>query len=93
MSLFRTLTRAYLINRMARGGGRGRAAQRYRGYRPAPRAFARGSRSRTGFFGPFPYHSRRTRRGSQVTVSGCCLPIPLGLFGALVVGTRLLLRR
>jgi hypothetical protein len=30
-------------------------------------------------WGPFPSYSTRTRRGSQVRVSGCCLPIPLSL--------------
>jgi hypothetical protein len=34
-------------------------------------------RSRFGFWGPFPSYSTRTRRGTQVRVSGCCLPIPL----------------
>ncbi len=92
MSLFRQLTRAYVINRLARGGRRG-AAQRSWGYGRDPRAYSRRSRGRGGFFGPFPYYSGRTRRGSRVTVSGCCLPIPLGLFGALAMGTRLLLRR
>jgi hypothetical protein len=37
------------------------------------------SRGRGGFYGPFPYYSRRTRGGSRVTVSGCCLPIPFGV--------------
>jgi hypothetical protein len=37
------------------------------------------SRGRGGFRGPFPYYSRRTRGGSRVTVTGCCLPIPLAL--------------
>jgi len=50
-------------------------------------------RSRSGFYGPFPYHSRRTRGGSRVTVSGCCLPIPLGLLAVFATGARLLLRR
>lgn len=50
-------------------------------------------RSRSGFYGPFPYHSRRTRGGSRVTVSGCCLPIPLGLAAAFAMGFRLLVRR
>ena len=36
-------------------------------------------RSGFGMWGPFPSYSRRTRRGSRVTVSGCCLPIPLAL--------------
>lgn len=36
-------------------------------------------RRRFGFWGPVPYYSARTRRGSEVTVGGCgcCLPIPL----------------
>jgi len=50
-------------------------------------------RSRTGFFGPFPYHSRTTRGGSRVTVSGCCLPIPLGLLAVLAAAVRLVVRR
>lgn len=27
---------------------------------------------------PFPSYSTRTRRGTNVTVAGCCLPLPLG---------------
>jgi hypothetical protein len=50
-------------------------------------------RSRGGFFGPLPYYSRRTRGGSRVTVSGCCLPIPLGMLVLLAAGLRLLVRR
>jgi hypothetical protein len=50
-------------------------------------------RGRGGFFGPMPYYSRRTRGGSRVTVTGCCLPIPLGLFTALALGLRLLVGR
>jgi hypothetical protein len=34
-------------------------------------------RSGFGMWGPFPSYRTRTRRGSRVTVSGCCLPIPL----------------
>ncbi|MCA1695247.1 MAG: hypothetical protein LC749_11235 [Actinobacteria bacterium] len=36
-------------------------------------------RGRFGFWGPVPYYSTRTRRGSEVSVGGCgcCLPIPL----------------
>ena len=40
-------------------------------------------------WGPFPSYSTRTRRGSRVTVSGCCLPIPLGL----VLGAGMLRER
>jgi len=71
------LSRFLLIRRLL-GLGRQR---RYRG------------RSRSGFYGPFPYHTRRTRGGSRVTVSGCCLPIPLGLLAAFGMGARLLVRR
>ena len=71
------LSRFLLLRRLL-GLGRQR---RYRG------------RSRSGFYGPFPYHTRRTRGGSRVTVSGCCLPIPLGLLAALAMGARLLVRR
>lgn len=40
-------------------------------YEQAPR--------RGGFSGfPFPSYSTRTRRGTQVTVAGCCLPLPIG---------------
>jgi hypothetical protein len=50
-------------------------------------------RGRGGFFGPFPYYSGRTRRGSRVTVSGCCLPIPLLLTLSLAAAARMLVRR
>ena len=63
----------------------GRPMQRPYGGRPMQRPRGRG-----GFAGPFPYYTTRTRRGSQVSVGGCCLPIPLGF---LVGGSGLLLRR
>jgi hypothetical protein len=55
----------------------------------------RGRRRRGGFrfVGPFPAYSTRTRRGSRVTVSGCCLPIPLALTLAAAFGARALARR
>jgi hypothetical protein len=62
-------------------------------FRQPPRSRYRRSRGRGGFFGPFPYYSRRTRGGSSVTVSGCCLPIPLGLLAATALGARLLRTR
>jgi hypothetical protein len=71
------LSRILLVRRLLGLGHR----RRYRG------------RSRSGFYGPFPYHSRRTRGGSRVTVSGCCLPIPLGMFASVALAARLLLRR
>src|SRR5919202_2975312 len=80
------------------GGGRGRS--RWGGYGPR---YGYGSRygygargRRTGgfrFFGPFPTYSTRTRRGSRVTVSGCCLPIPLTLGLATLGALRALMRR
>jgi hypothetical protein len=48
---------------------------------------------RAGFRGPFPYYSGRTRGGSRVTVTGCCLPIPLALAVSLGVAGRALLKR
>jgi hypothetical protein len=60
------------------------------GRRPRGR---RGSRGRGGFRGPFPYYSRRTRGGSRVTVTGCCLPIPLALGTGALIAARVLLRR
>jgi hypothetical protein len=60
--------------------------------RPQPRYRYR-SRGRGGFFGPFPYYSRRTRGGSRVTVSGCCLPIPLTMVTGLAVAARHLIHR
>jgi hypothetical protein len=75
--IFRMLARAFLINRFRQ------RRQRRRG-----RAYGRG-----GFFGPMPYYSGRTRRGTRVQVSGCCLPIPLGMLLAGAVGVRGLTRR
>jgi hypothetical protein len=44
---------------------------------------ARRSRRRSGFsfWGPFPSYTRRTPR-SSVRVTGCCLPLALGLAAA-----------
>src|SRR5919199_2681823 len=74
------------------GGGRGRSQRG--GYGPR---YGYGARRRgTGgfrFFGPFPTYSTRTRRGSRVTVSGCCLPIPLALGLATLGALRALMRR
>jgi hypothetical protein len=51
------------------------------------------SRGRAGFRGPFPYYSRRTRGGSRMTVTGCCLPIPLALSAVSLAAARAFLRR
>jgi hypothetical protein len=53
----------------------------------------RRGRGRAGFFGPYPTYTRRTRGGSRVTVSGCCLPIPFALTVGALAGARALLRR
>jgi hypothetical protein len=80
--MMRQLLRAYVLRRLLGSGRSHRPTYRY-GRRP---------HRRTGFYGPFPYHTRRTRRGSRVTVTGCCLPIPLGVLAALAAAVRLLLR-
>ncbi|WP_068424389.1 hypothetical protein [Piscicoccus intestinalis] len=47
-----------------------------RGRGPGPES---AQASRGGFGGlPFPHYTTRTRRGTQVTVAGCCLPLPIG---------------
>jgi hypothetical protein len=61
--------------------------------RLSPRRTGRRPRGRGGFFGPLPYYSTRTRRGSRVTVTGCCLPLALGLLAAPALALRALLRR
>ncbi len=35
-------------------------------------------RGRFGTFGPIPTYSTTTRRGTRVSVGGCCLPLPIG---------------
>jgi hypothetical protein len=98
--MLRWLIRGYVLDRLLRAlAGRQAAPRpgpRY-GYprsravsRPYPTRTMRPTRGRGGFAGPFPYYTTRTRRGSQVSVGGCCLPIPLGF---LVGGSGLLLRR
>ena len=54
-----------------------------------------GRRGRFGFWGPVPYYSTRTRRGSEVSVGGCgcCLPIPLIVVLGTVAGLRAVWRR
>lgn len=44
-------------------------------------------------WGPLPSYSTRTRRGSRVTVSGCCLPIPFALTVGSGLAARAFLRR
>lgn len=85
MSFLRGATRAYLLNRVLRDrrrrqSGWGRMSGHGSPYGRSP--YGRHPRRRSSGFGmrgPFPTYSRRTRGGSQVSVSGCCLPIPLAL--------------
>jgi hypothetical protein len=35
-------------------------------------------RGRFGLFGPVPHYSTTTRKGTRVSVGGCCLPLPIG---------------
>jgi hypothetical protein len=91
MGFFRGAARAYVINRLLGGGRhRGYGSGRHRGGygygRQRGYGYGRGRRSSGGVF-PIPHYSRRTRGGSRVTVGGCCLPIPLGVF---VVGAAAL---
>jgi len=94
MGLLRLLARAFLVNRLFRGRGPpvppgyptgsayGRLGRRYR----QPR------RGGVGRFGPFPYYSATTGRGTRVSIGGCCLPIPLFLMTAMTAA-GLLVRR
>jgi hypothetical protein len=85
MWLLSRLVNAYLLRRLLGGGRRRRRGPAY--------GYGRRPRGRVGFFGPFPTYSTRTRRGSRVTVSGCCLPIPLVCAIGAAAGARALLRR
>jgi hypothetical protein len=78
MSLLGNLARAYVVNRVVRGG-RGRPRSRYGYGYGSGYGRRRPARSGFGMRGPLPSYSRRTRGGSRVTVTGCCLPIPLAL--------------
>jgi hypothetical protein len=71
----RDLAAQYLVSRLF--GPPRRHGRRY-GYGYGYGRQARG-RGGWGMRGPFPTYSRRTRGGSRVTVTGCCLPIPLAL--------------
>ena len=92
MNLLRALLRGYLVKRIFRAlTGR----QAGRGRRQGPYAIRRRPssrrRDRVGLL-PFPHYSTRTRRGTRVSVGGCCLPVPLGLF-AVTVGAFAARRR
>jgi hypothetical protein len=83
MALLSWLARTWLLSRLFGGGRRRRRGYGYGYGRP---------QSRGGLF-PFPHYSTRTRGGSRVSVSGCCLPIPLMLCVSALAGARALLRR
>jgi hypothetical protein len=85
MSRFGANARRYLLDRAMYGPRR----QRYENREPVR------SRGRFGFWGPVPYYSRRTRRGSEVSVGGCgcCLPIPLMATVGAAAASRALWRR
>lgn len=84
MGLLRGLIYTYVLDRLRRGGGGAVDPRRYgprAGGRPGYGGYRSGGVPRRGdgirFAGPFPYYRGTTRRGSQVRVGGCCLPIPL----------------
>jgi hypothetical protein len=100
MPLLSFLARLFILRRLFGGPeSRRRRSQRgwSSGYGYGGRGRTRGGRragsGRVGLFGPFPYYSRRTARGSRVSVGGCCLPIPLALTVALAGAVRALSRR
>jgi hypothetical protein len=73
--MLKALFRAFLLRRLFESANRrGRSSYGY-----GRRYGRRRARGGFGWTGPFPSYSRRTRRGSRVTVTGCCLPIPLAL--------------
>ncbi|MEA2282325.1 MAG: hypothetical protein QOK21_2932 [Solirubrobacteraceae bacterium] len=80
MPLISWLARTWILSRLFGGGRRRRGGYGYR------------RQGRGGLF-PFPHYSTRTRGGSRVSVSGCCLPIPLMLSVSALAGMRALLRR
>ena len=79
MPLLAYLARIFLLRRLL-GGGRRRRGRSHPGARYGV-PYGRRQRARGGggfgMRGPFPTYSRRTRGGGTVSVTGCCLPIPL----------------
>jgi hypothetical protein len=94
MLLLKWLLRGWFMRRLFGGGRqrRGYGGWGGRGYGYGGRGYG-GRQGGFRFFGPFPTYSTRTRRGSRVSVSGCCLPIPLALTIAAALGARSALRR
>ena len=75
--MLRFLIRGYLLRRLL-GGGR----RHHRGGWMAPRRRSvwMAPRHRRG------HYVTRPRARTNVRVGGCCLPVPLGVFGALLAG-------
>lgn len=71
---------------------RGRRGALGRGGYPSRGRGGRGQ-GRAGMFGPVPYYSTRTRRGTQVSVGGCCLPLTVGMLSVPPLAVRALRRR
>ncbi len=88
MSQFGRVARRYFLERALDGRRIRRSHVRAR--RPLRRP-----RGRFGLWGPVPYYSTRTRRGSEVSVGGCGCCLPISLLGVLsTVGVlRVLWRR
>jgi hypothetical protein len=80
------------LSRSRRADSRFAGRRGGRGYRYASPGRSR-KRSGFGFFGPLPYYSTRTRGGSRVAVSGCCLPLALAPFALPALAVGLLRRR
>ncbi len=85
MRLLRGLALNALVNRLLGGRGGHRPGGPSDPYGMAPRYGPRYGpqppmypprRGRGGIF-PIPHYSGTTRRGTRVSVGGCCLPIPL----------------
>ena len=92
MPLLTWLARSWILSRLFGGGRRRRGGYGYGYGRQRRGGYAYGRQSRGGLF-PFPHYSTRTRSGGRVSVSGCCLPIPLMLCVSALAGVRALLRR
>ena len=80
MGLLGFLGRSYLLNRLLRGHRHDSPIARRdagRSSRRSPGTAGAGGRGRIGFYGPIPHYTATTRRGTRVSVGGCCLPLPL----------------
>jgi len=97
MGLFGGLARTYLINRLLRGGQGHHPPRGHHGwggsYPPSSAYRTRRSRGGVRFFGPVPYYSGTTRRGTRVSAGGCCLPLPVMLVSSAAVAAVRLGRR